>query len=97
VQVDSIKTVLTLPLVSALKQKYDKLLSNFAFNFNLRRYTQAQREVQMVAKKARGVHITRRALLTCFAKNRDMLSGHLTTKVCFVKAMTKCVKPPSNK
>ena len=26
-----------------LKLKYDELLSNFAFNFNLRRYTQVRR------------------------------------------------------
>jgi len=40
VQVDSIKTrVESAPWFQRLKIKCDKLLSNFAFNFNLRRYT----------------------------------------------------------
>jgi len=39
VQVDPIKPTLKPPGTKRLKQKYDKLLSTFAFNFKLRRYT----------------------------------------------------------
>ena len=39
VQVDPIKTTLKAPGIKLLKLKYDKPLSNFAFKFNLRRYT----------------------------------------------------------
>ena len=39
VQVDPIKTTLKPPETKRLKLKYDKLLSSFAFNFNLRRHT----------------------------------------------------------
>ena len=38
VQVDPIKPTLKAPGTKRLKLKYDKLLSSFAFNFNLRRY-----------------------------------------------------------
>jgi len=41
VQVDSIKLMLTAPGTKRLKLKYDTLLSNFAFKFNLRRYNLA--------------------------------------------------------
>ena len=50
-QIDPIKPALTAPGTKRLKLKYDEPLSNFAFNFNLRRYikaTQASRK----AKKA---------------------------------------------
>jgi len=39
VQVDPIKPTLTAPGTKRLKLKYDKPLSSFAFNFNLRRYS----------------------------------------------------------
>ena len=39
VQVVPIKPTLKPPGTKRLKLKYDELLSNFAFNFNLRRYT----------------------------------------------------------
>jgi len=39
VQVDHMKPILKVPETKPLKQKYDKLLSTFAFNFKLRRYT----------------------------------------------------------
>jgi len=39
VQVDPIKPALKPPGVKRLKLKHDELLSNFAFNVNLRRYT----------------------------------------------------------
>ena len=39
VQVDPIKPVLKAPGAMLFKVRYDKPLSNFAFNFNLRRYT----------------------------------------------------------
>ena len=38
VQVDPIKPTLRAPGAKRLKLKYDETLSNFAFNFNLRRY-----------------------------------------------------------
>jgi len=39
VQVDPIKTNLKPPEIKRLKLEHEKLLSNFAFNFKLRRYT----------------------------------------------------------
>jgi hypothetical protein len=39
VQVEPINTVLNAPGTKRLKLKHDKLLSSFAFNINLRRYT----------------------------------------------------------
>jgi hypothetical protein len=39
VQIELIKPKLKPPGTKHLKRKCDKLLSNFAFNFNLRRYT----------------------------------------------------------
>jgi len=41
VQVDPIKPTLQAPGTKRLKLEFDELLSNFAFNFNLRRYTKA--------------------------------------------------------
>jgi hypothetical protein len=38
VQVDPMKPVLKPPGIKRLKLEYDKLVSDFAFNFNLRRY-----------------------------------------------------------
>jgi len=38
VQVDPLKPILKAPGTKRLKLKYDQLLSNLAFNFNLRRY-----------------------------------------------------------
>ena len=38
-QLDPIKPTLKAPGTKCLKLKYDKLLSNFAFKFKLRRYT----------------------------------------------------------
>ena len=43
VQVDPIKPMLKLPGTKRLKLEYGKLLSEFAFNFNLRCYTPAAR------------------------------------------------------
>ena len=42
VQVDPIKPTLKAPEIKLLKLSYDKLLTNFAFKFNLRRYTEAE-------------------------------------------------------
>ena len=39
VQVDPFKPTLKAPVSKRLKLKYDILLSNFAFRFNLRRYS----------------------------------------------------------
>jgi len=44
VQVDPIKPTLIAPMTKRLKLKYDELLSNIAFKFNLRRYTQDEVE-----------------------------------------------------
>ena len=38
VQVEPMKSMVKAPGTKRLKLKYDKLLSKFAFNFNLRRY-----------------------------------------------------------
>jgi hypothetical protein len=43
VQVDPIKPKLKPPVHESLKLKYDKLLSNIALTFNLRRYTPGRR------------------------------------------------------
>jgi len=43
VQVEPMKPVLKAPGIERLKLKHDRPLSNFAFNFNLRRYTAAWR------------------------------------------------------
>jgi len=42
VQVDLVKPTLKAPGTKRLKQKYDNLLSSFAFNFNSRRYNSAR-------------------------------------------------------
>ena len=42
VQVEPIKPTSTAPGTKCLKLNYDELLSNFAFNFDLRRYTGAR-------------------------------------------------------
>jgi hypothetical protein len=41
-QIDPIKATLKAPGSQALKEQYDKLLSTFAFKFNLRRYSKEQ-------------------------------------------------------
>ena len=48
VQVDPIKPALKAPGTKRLKLKYDELLSNLAFKFNLRRYTLVLDEVSMI-------------------------------------------------
>ena len=40
VQVDPVRPTLKAPRTKRLKLKYDELLSNVSFNFNLRRYTE---------------------------------------------------------
>jgi len=64
VQVDPIKTTLTAPGTERLKLECDEPLSNFAFNFNLRRYnkvlTDKQRRraaVQVVSARCRSPHV----------------------------------------
>jgi hypothetical protein len=42
VQVDPIKPAVKAPGIKRLKLNYDKMLSSFGFNFNLRRYIEAQ-------------------------------------------------------
>jgi len=48
VQVDPIKPMLKAPGIKLLKLKYDKPLSNFAFKFNLRRYSEASVSLSQV-------------------------------------------------
>ena len=43
-QVDPIKPTLKPPGTQRLKLKYDEVLSNFAFKFNLRRYNEERAE-----------------------------------------------------
>ena len=52
VLVDPIKPTLTDPGPKRLKPRYDKPLSSFAFNFNLRRYNMGIREGGFVKQKA---------------------------------------------
>jgi len=56
VQVDPFRPTLKAPRTKRLTQKYDGLLSSFAFNFNLRRYTtvlaRVRRFGQWTAKNA---------------------------------------------
>ena len=49
VQVDPIKPKLKPPVSKILKPEYDKLLSNIAFKFNLRRYTVVEMHVASFA------------------------------------------------
>ena len=49
------KPVLNAPGTKCLKPQYDNLLSNVAFNFNLRRYMEALRGVP-VTVHGRGLH-----------------------------------------
>jgi len=44
VQVDPIKPTLKAPGIELLKLKFDESLSNFGFNFNLRRYSMVNTE-----------------------------------------------------
>jgi hypothetical protein len=73
VQVDPIKPTLKAPGTKRLKLKFDILLSNFAFKFNLRRYIKAKsgKLVGMVAAgrvgavamiRGRGLHSSTRQL-----------------------------------
>ena len=48
VQVDPIKPTLKALGAEHMKPKYDDRLSNFAFNFNLRRYTKAIRRRMVI-------------------------------------------------
>ena len=48
VQVDPIRPVLKVPGTGRLKLKRDTLLSNYAFNFNLRRYTMLFRFIRVI-------------------------------------------------
>ena len=48
-QVDPIKLALKARGTKRLKLKYDKLLSNVAFNFNLRRYPKSTYDLYVVA------------------------------------------------
>ena len=45
VQVEPMKAMLKAPGTKRLKLTHDKLLSSFAFNFNLRRYIQSTERV----------------------------------------------------
>ena len=51
-QVDPIKPTLKAPGSKRLKLEHEKLLSNFAFNFNLRRYTEGipDKQIKMLSE-----------------------------------------------
>ena len=55
VQLDPIKPTLTAPKSKRLKLKHDELLSTYAFDFNLRRYTMAVPVVADVAEMFKAV------------------------------------------
>jgi len=57
VQVDPIKPTLKAPGTKRLKLKYDELLSNFAFDFNLRRYNEAITSLPDYTVQAWGIPI----------------------------------------
>ena len=63
-QVDPIKPTLNAPGTNRLTLKYDKLLSSFAFNFNLRRYTWASRRPSSTAR-GYGARTTARSWAAC--------------------------------
>ena len=50
-QVDPIKPTLKTPGTQRLKLQYDELLSSFAFNLNLRRFTEASEYADYMAEK----------------------------------------------
>jgi len=58
VQVDPFKPTLKAPGTKRLKLKHDKLVSSFAFIFNLRRYIKAQKGMQLPEANimGRGLH-----------------------------------------
>ena len=55
-QVDPIKPTLKAPVSMSLKLKYDKLLSNVAFTFNLRRFNTAFDHTYAYARFAEEAH-----------------------------------------
>jgi len=55
-----------------LKLKYHKLLSNFAFNFKLRRYT--EEELDAVKANADGSDAMKTSVATAFKVGRCMLT-----------------------
>jgi predicted nicotinamide N-methyase len=57
-----VKAVSIGPGLRSLKVCYDKLFSNFDFNYNLRRYTLTDNNVAVVARLLRNVELNRPAL-----------------------------------
>ena len=62
-QVDPIKPVLKAPGTTRLKLKYGKLLSSFAFKFNLRRYIEGEKGLVIRVAGSKDMPVVRRCRL----------------------------------
>jgi len=67
VQVDPIKPTLIAPGSKRLKLDDDKLLSNFAFNFNLRRYNEGDEETLDLVRSTGAIVLSRGLTLVHFS------------------------------
>jgi hypothetical protein len=76
VQVDPVKPTLKPPVINRLKLRYDKLLPNFAYKFNLRRYN----EVVSCVFRALGATVVGRCRLT-LSNSRWNLEAHGTRRL----------------
>ena len=88
----SMKPILKAPGFKRLKLKYDRLLSTFAFNVNLRPYT--KRKVRAASVSLRGVIEDRRIVRAAFAKivERRVADGKIPDGVDVSAAVTAAVK-----
>ena len=87
---DPIKPQLKAPGTKRLKLKYDELLSSFAFNFNLRRYTMNDSR----AKEARGKI---KALLTAnhaWCIHHTMMAEDFKVRRCRLPVSNPVLKAP---
>ena len=77
VQLDPIETILKAPRTNPLKPNYDTLLSIFAFNFNLHRYTAAGSTAAMRSAGGHPMHYASRQGLTLvhFSAQRKRFIG----------------------
>jgi hypothetical protein len=69
VQVDPIKPTLKAPGTKRLKLKFEKVLSNFAFKFNLRRYTKVN--ALAAAETADGERASANAAVTALRRELE--------------------------
>jgi ankyrin repeat protein len=90
VQVDPIKPVLKAPGTKRLNPKRDELLSNIAFGFNLRRYTEAGNVASVAALVKAGAKIdletrdSRTALSVAAASGQVETVEELLTQCAYV-------------